>query len=304
MSSCVNNSDEEPTPAPSGGGITDLKAEDFNGEWVLYYEAKEVFKLNSLGEGSGNLFQDPGYTGFYIKFEDGEYLEKNPFNKETIKGIYKIVGEKKDSLRVEYKIRDKAGNITDRDTAVTKWVVYHPSNKTFAVLDRYKYHAADTYGVRDYSKYRNKNNPPSSYPNQPLLTINSSNLIGSWIQTEALIQLQAPSGGNITTSDSTQYYAGSKVTFKTDGTYEFRNPPKNGENEGVLATSGDFVTMDDVIHFKFQSYDESVGKEIDKASTFWIRTMSEKEFHTYDRMIVLKNGVLLTMTKRTTFRKE
>lgn len=295
LSSCANNSDEEPNPTPPTGEIS-LKIEHLVGEWVLYYEAKEVFKLNSAGEGSGVPYRDPGYTGFYIRFDSNQkYIEKNPFNKQTIEGEYDIVG--KDSLRVKYKIPDKAGNPTTKDTTVTKLVARDPQTGTFVIVDRYKYHSANVYGVRDYSKYRNINNTPSSYPDQPLLTLNKNDLLGSWIQTKAVTET-----GDVSI-DSTQYH-GSKVTFKTDGTYEFRNPPKNNENEGELATWGDYVTIDDVVHFRYEKYDESMEMEIDKASTLCIRYISSQEFETYDRMIVLKNGVLLVMTKRSTFRKE
>lgn len=300
LSSCANNSDEVPSPTPPSPGGVDITAEDMVGEWVLYNEAKEVFKVNSAGEGSGVPYRDPGYTGFYVRFENvsqniGEYFEKNPFNKETVKGKYWIVG--KDSLRVKYKVLDKEGNPTTKDTTVTKLIARNPSTGTFVLVDRYKYHTTTTYGVRDYSKYRNKNNTPTSYPDQPLLILNKNELIGSWIQTKAQTTID-----NIT-SDSLQYI-NSKVTFKTDGTYEFRNPPASGQSEGELATWGDYVVIDDVIHFRYQGFDESLGKQIDKGSTFCIRYKSGDQFETYDRMMVMKGGMTLTMTKIAAFRKE
>lgn len=302
LSSCANNSDEDPKPTPPTGEVVDLSAKDMVAEWILYHESKEVFEVNSSGGGSGVPYRDPGYTGFYIKFENvvkdtGEYVEKNPFGKETIKGRYWIVG--KDSLRVKYKVPDKEGNPTSKDTTVTKLIASDPLKGTFVLVDRYKYHAATlgTWGVRDYSRYKNKNNTPSSYPEQPLLTVNKNQLLGNWTQTKAHFTI-----GDIS-SDSLQYI-GSKVTFKNDNTYEFRNPPKQGQTEGELATWGDYVTVDDVIHFGYKVFDPSLNKQIDKASTFWIRRISATEFETYDRMMVVLGGIPVTKTQISEFRKD
>ena len=295
FSSCANNSDEPDSVNPPTSDLVDLKVENLIGDWEVYYATQEVFKYGNSG---GIAHPDPTIKGFMVSFVNGtDYYETNAIGVKTVEGTYAIIG--KDTIALTFKKKDRYGVLTNIDTTAYRHIIRDPLTGTFVQSDRYMLQAAndERYSVEDITKFRNINNTPSTYPNQPDLILKISDLYGTWVQTKA----QTQRGEYVI--DSVKYH-GTKMIFNLDSTFETYLPPASG---GSLSEAGKFYLIDDVVHLTYKYYDQNTQAERDTSSTFWIPKreggITSNKFVVYDRFVIYENKNLVTVTLTDVFER-